>query len=279
MQHYSSNVYRNRQSMMLAIKNILGGAVENAERHGIIDSMVYGKKFGHTDIVGVDYTPKSDSMGVTIRLGEHICDLVVVLRCADPRIGLFIPNDMLHCFERGFADPVQAIVGENLATQNVLGLFKAGFHAYPLDHEQAPRVVCRAHEHGCYVEFCLRGKVVEMVADSLAGRIDPDIGGDALGYAALHIINTVASYAHEAQHKQKAQHGLMESIEFTYPQSTAEIIRNYGIEPKALQCLREPDQWRDGLYRITFDDADKERYAHFFEEVVYPCRITEESGF
>ena len=263
-----NSVSQARKEIASAINQLLSLSATRQDG-AVVDSMVYGKKFAKPEIFGVDWTQGSDSYGFTLPLCNHVCDVVITLRFGDPRVGVFLPNSIVSGFDDEIHDTLRLIVGAPKNEDKLLDVVARGFDAYPeAGSGDYPHIMGRRHEHGIYVEYCFAGSVRDLLNTGLMGEVPAALVGDALGHAAIHIIQTISAHIHLAETRDKVSRGMVESIEFTHARSSAELIRNYNLEPSQLEIVREASENQPGEYILHFMEQERERLASFIAEVI-----------
>lgn len=263
-----NSVSQARKEIASSINQLLSLAATRQDG-AVVDSMVYGKKFAKPEIFGVDWTQGSDSYGFTLPLCNHVCDVVITLRFGDPRVGVFLPNSIVKGFDDEIHDTFRLIVGGPKNESPLLDVVARGFDAYP-DKGSAdyPSIMGRKHEHGIYVEFCFAGSLRDLLNSGLKGDTPAEIVGDALGHAAIHIIQTISAHIHLTEARDKVIRGMVESIEFSHRRSSAELIRNFNLEPSQLEIVREASENYPGEYILHFMEHERDRLSSFITEVI-----------
>jgi hypothetical protein len=270
----SRGVSSNRQTIMTIIRRLVTSALAgNTPSIAVIDAMIYGSKFGNVDVCGVEMPNGADTMAMTVRMGQHICDVLVTLRFFDPRISVFFPNALMAQIEDDLNDAVKVLAGESAeAGERDPLMLQRGFDAYP-GGPGAPTIAIKRHEHGLLLGFCFGADIGAILNEGLSDADKVDRAADVMGYACLHIIHTIAAYVQQIEAKRRIQQGKAHVIEFTHPASSTEIIRNYGLNPTWLEVKREADESEEGLYALHYQEEDMKSLELFFLEIVGPKKI------
>lgn len=264
----------NRKAIMAVIRRLLTSALGSSSASiAVVDAMIYGSKFGDVDVCGVEMPDNADTMALTLRMGQHICDVLVTLRFFDPRISVFFPNGLMAQIDDDLNDAVKVLAGESAEAGDAAPLMlQRGFDAYP-GGPGAPTIVIKRHEHGLLLSFCFGSDIGSILNEGLSDADKVDLAADALGYACLHIIQTIAAYVQQIETKRRIQQGKAHVIEFSHPASSTEIIRNYGLNPTWLEVKREANGSEEGLYALHHQEEDIKSLELFFLEIVGPKKI------
>jgi len=264
----------NRKAIMTSIRRLVTSALgSHSTSIAVVDAMIYGSKFGDVDVCGVEMPDHGDTMAMTLRVGQHICDVLVTLRFFDPRISVFFPNTLVAQIDDDLDDAVKVLAGESVeAGERDPLMLQRGFGAYP-ERPEAPTIVLKRHEHGLLLGFCFGADVGALLNEGLSDADKVDRAADALGHACLHIIQTIAAYVQHIETRRRIQQGKVHVIEFAHPASSAEIVRNYSLNPTWLEVKREADESEEGLYALHYRDEDIKPLELFFQEIVGPKKI------
>ncbi|MCX8016293.1 MAG: hypothetical protein N2690_00115 [Rhodocyclaceae bacterium] len=255
-----------RRALASAITRILSCALSAAHEPRSVDVMVYGKRFERCHLYGTDYYRHSDTFSLLLNLGEHVCDLVLVLRYADLRIGLLLPNQALQNIEQDCANPFSLISGKN-ENERLRALIQDGFGAYPAQAEGYPRVLAQQHHHGLYVEYCFAAPMSDLLNQALLGSAPIEAAADAIGYSAAHIYQKIFSYIYSSSVRQHTARGMGYRVSFLHRNSSAELIRNYNLEPAHLEIVREATLEEPGEYVLSFLPQDREKLEILLLEI------------
>lgn len=264
-----------RKAIVKAIMDTLNGKFTDF-KEATAHIMAYGQRYKRLDIFGVDWGDGGDIFAFTLMIEDHFIDVVISLRFGDPRLGFLLPNALLQSLENEFSDALRMLIGdEKTRLCNYQGLIDRGFDAYPrFGSDSYPELMAHKREHGIYLEFCFRGDEKTIVNHALIGDASPEVAGDTLGHAAIHILQCISSHVHLAQTKSKINQGKAERFEFQYEYPSIEIIRNYGIEPSQLEIIKEATPGSIGEFVLHVTDCDKENIAIFLEEVAHSTNKT-----
>lgn len=268
-------VAHQRSSLVSAINRVL--ALACCRKDGAItDAMVYGSAFQRPEVFGVDWLPGNDSCGFTLVVCSHACDMIVAMRQADPRIGIFLPNAMLddlRSSDADLSDPASFLLGASPADaqridDRINTLMLSGFGAYPQTGGCFPWVLVRRHGHGVFVEYCLGDPVRSTIDRALRGESPIEQAADALAHAAIHILQVIGSHVHAAQNRNRSQRGMTERIEFRHSRTSTDLIRNYNLDPTRLEVVRNACDGQPGEYVFLLYSKERESMTDFLSDVM-----------
>lgn len=254
-----------RRDLVRAIHQILGRACAR-DSGGVVDSMVYGKRFSRPEIAGIDWCASGATCGFTLQVCSHACDLAVTLRLGDLRIGVFLPSALLADLGKpNSGEALQVLLGDQQSSGTPNALLARGFDAWP---PSMAHLMLKHHEHGAYLEFCFNGSMLRASDAALYGERPVTLAADAIAHACIHLLQSIGAHVHRSQVQERSARGQVERIEFKHQRCAADLVRNYGLDPAQIEVIADAQGGQIGEYALLFRVSERESVALFLDEVV-----------
>lgn len=251
----SSRVSGRRQALFFGIKTSLAAlAGQPAAPTG--DAMRYGKRSDQLlEVCGLEPGGHDDALHAVLMLAGHECDLVLTLRYADLRIGVFMPNAVVRLFDEDPTDTLGIVLAAPFhdgTNSRCVRLARRGFDCYPRLNEPGwPHIALKPFSHGLMTEFCYTGTPLGEAFDkALCGTIDAAVASEAVAMQTVHVLRALAAQIYSADMRQRGARGLVQRLEFSHRSTSDELVRHYGLEPGSLEIIQEALDGTPGRYAI-----------------------------